>query len=174
MVEHDMAEKTNAGDRYRSLSDEIAASAAVITVSARAGLQAITVDSYLDVSYDPPTMAVCVYAGSRISEALDVADTLTLSVLADDQKSIAQRLGEPGQPAYGRLASIPTEPGTDGPDHIKGCVAYFELELTKTVDIATHTLYVGRVAMCGRGKPRAEPLIYRGGEYLGTTALHDS
>lgn len=52
-------------DAYRNLSDLITAGLAVLTTRQGPHDLAVTVDSYLDVSYDPPTMLVCLYGMSR-------------------------------------------------------------------------------------------------------------
>ena len=59
----DQAYDDSLTERYRELSDDIAAAVAVVSATRGSALHAITVDSFLDVSYDPPTMAVSVYSG---------------------------------------------------------------------------------------------------------------
>ncbi len=151
-------------DAYRSAAAAIAAPVAVLTCERPAGLTGITVSSFLDVSYDPPTMAVSIYSGSRMMEALDAAQMFTLSVLAADQKGIAQWLGEPGQPSYGLFSSIATVPGLSGPAHIAGCAAYFEVAIEQRFDVATHTLLAGPVRACA-ADPAARPLLRWGDGY---------
>lgn len=134
---------------YRRLSSEIAAGVAVLTCVRAGRAQAITVDSYLDVSWDPPTMVVSVYSGSRVMETLDVVDRCVISVLSDRQKGTAQWLGEPGQPLYGILDSTPTHSSPAGLPIISAALAFFELRIVDRLEVATHTLLVGEVSACG-------------------------
>ena len=149
---------------YRALTGHLTLSTAVLSVSHRSNLRAITVTSFMDVSYDPPTMAVAVYEGSRMSDALSMADTMTLSVLAAGQKHIAQWLGQPGQPEYGLLTQIPFVDGTAGPAHVEGCATWFEMRIVKCLTVATHEVSFGQVVACG-GSATASPLLYQGGDY---------
>ncbi|MYM20626.1 flavin reductase [Brevibacterium sp. 5221] len=157
-------------DAYRSAAAALPSGTCALLAGRPAGaggrLTAITVGSALDVSYDPPTMAVAVYSGSRMMEALDSARAFTLSVLAADQKGIAQWLGTPGQPSYGLLDGIELVPGEAGPPHLAGCAAHFEIAIDQRIEIATHTLLAGRVLACG-AQPGRRPLV-RWGDGYGT------
>lgn len=156
---------------YRVLSEDIAAGIAVLSCRRGTKTHAITVDSYLDVSYDPPTMAVSVYEGSRIQESLERTTHFALSVLTRAQRPVAQWLGEPGQPLHGLLDNIPTTTTPTGIEIVDCTVAWFELETEKSVEIATHVLTVGRVTACGRAMDEAEatpPPLVRWGRQYGT------
>lgn len=158
-------------DGYRGLAAEISRGVAVLTCLRAGRPQGITVDSFLDVSWDPPTMAVSVYSGSRMMEALERADAWALSVLSAEQKGTAQWLGEPGQPLHGVLDPVPTDLSPGGLPVVAGALAYFELALTQRVELATHTLVVGEVRACGTAGAQGtgRPLI-RFGEGYGTFA----
>lgn len=162
-------------DDYRRLASGIARGVAVLTCLRAGRPHAITVDSYLDVSWDPPTMAVSVYTGSRMMESLDLVDACALSVLSADQKGTAQWLGEPGQPLHGLLDSTPTHPSPGGLPVIAGALAYFELRITERLEIATHTLLVGEVRACGTAGARGtgRPLV-RFGDSYGTVVGRDA
>ena len=119
-------------ERYRELSDDIAAAVAVVSATRGSALHAITVDSFLDVSYDPPTMAVSVYSGSRMMETLETSSHFAISLLNSDQRDISERLGASGQPLYGSLKGIDTFPAPQaGQPVLADAIAWFELELTE-------------------------------------------
>lgn len=157
-------------DAYRALGGLSPTGVSVLSCRRGGRPQAITVASYLDVSYDPPTMAVSVYSGSRMMEALEVADTCVLSVLAQSQKGIAQWLGTPGQPSYGILDGVATHPSPAGDPVIAGCVAYFELAITQRIEIATHVLVAGPVTACAAGAADDAPLVRVDGDYRTVSA----
>lgn len=143
-------------DEYRRLATHFPRPVAVLGVRHARSWHAITVDSFIDVSYDPPTMAVSVYSGSRMAESLAAARAFALSVLTAEQKAIAQWLGEPGQPLYGVLDSVDTVQAPSGAPLIAGCAAWFDLQIVRTVEIATHDLVVGTVTAVGPA-PTAPP-----------------
>ncbi|MFB9776265.1 flavin reductase family protein [Brevibacterium otitidis] len=142
---------------YRQTAGQMVRPVAVVACLRGRQPHAITVDSFLDVSYDPPTMAVSVYSGSRMMESLDIADAMTISVLAAEQKNIAQWLGEPGQPLYGLLDTVPTAAAPSGVPYIRGAAAVFDCRIVDCLEVATHTLVVGEVLTCAE-RAGARPL----------------
>lgn len=136
--------------RYQELSDDIAAAVAVVSSRRGRAAHAITVDSFLDVSYDPPTMAVSIYGGSRMMETLDESDHFAISLLNSNQRGISERLGATGQPLYGALSGIDWSEGPiAGQPIISGTIAWFELRTVDILDVATHRLVVGEVVALG-------------------------
>lgn len=155
---------------YRAASEDIAAGIAVVATATGRTRHAVTVDSYLDVSYAPPTMLVSLYEGARIADAIDETERWTLSVLREDQEGIARWLGTPGQPIHGLLDRVPLETTPGGLPRIAGALAWFELDTIETFEAATHRLVVGEVRDFGRephtdGVP-TRPLVRFGGRYL--------
>ncbi|MBM6590442.1 flavin reductase family protein [Brevibacterium sp. RIT 803] len=149
-------------ERYRELSDDIAAAVAVISARRGNALHAITVDSFLDVSYDPPTMAVSIYGGSRMMETLETSEHYAISLLNSSQRDISERLGASGQPLYGSLKGIDTFPAPhSGQPVLTNAIAWFELRTTKILEVATHSLVVGEVVSLGAGanSSKDKPLL---------------
>ena len=152
-------------DAYRSTAQDFPRPVAVVGCRRGNAQQAITVDSFLDVSYDPPTMALSVYGGSRMAESLELTDSCTLSVLSAEQKGIAQWLGEPAQPLHGILDSIDTVDAPSGGPVIAHCVAWFDLRIIERVPAATHDLLIGRVEACSTRATPPQPLVHWAGRY---------
>ncbi len=147
-------------DDYRRLSDSIASGVAVVTVGEGSRFTGITVDSFLDVSWDPPTMLVSVLSLSRIMDVLESAPMFTLSILSAGQEDIAAWLGASGQPNYGLLNDIRTVEGIHGPAHIADACVFFEVKVTDRHTVATHTLFSGSVVAQG-GCTDTQPLVRR-------------
>lgn len=138
-------------DRYKSLSGLVAKGVAVVsTVSGRYDY-ATTVTDFLSISYDPPSMLVSLYGLSRTTEAVEDSGRWALSVLAADQRVVAERLGEIGAPLRGLLDLTPhwrREEG--GPAIIENCLVWFECRTTQVHEAGTHQLIVGDVVAMGR------------------------
>lgn len=149
----DQAYDDSLTERYRELSDDIAAAVAIVSATRGSALHAITVDSFLDVSYDPPTMAVSIYSGSRMMETLETSSHFAISLLNSEQRGISERLGASGQPLYGSLKGIDTFPAPHaGQPVLAEAVAWFELKLIEVLEVATHNIVVGEVVSLGAGK----------------------
>jgi len=156
-------------DEYRRLSSEQASGVAVVSTVWRGRDYAATVSSYLSVSYDPPTMLVSLYEGSRIAEAVAGSGRWALSLLNGAQQRSANWLASPGTPVEGLLMQTPFRRGkATGSAIIDGSLAYFELETTAVHEAATHLLVVGRVVAMGTpqtGPAGLGPLIHYAGDY---------
>jgi len=60
-----------------------------------------------------------------------------------------------------KFSNIPYKLGKTGsPVVLKDTIAWFEFEVTNTVDVGTHTLFIGTVVDCDILKESAEPLTY--------------
>lgn len=151
-------------DAYRGAAEDFPRPVAVLGALRGAAEYAITVDSFVDVSYDPPTMAVSVYSGSRMAGLLAEATVCALSVLSAEQKGLAQWLGEPGQPLRGLLDSVETAPAPSGAPVMAGAAAWFDLRIVDRVDVATHTLIIGEATAVG-SRPGTPPLVHWAGGY---------
>lgn len=145
-------------ENYRRLSEDIAS--AIALLSARVGRWDLVtpIDSFLDVSYDPPTMVVSLYSLSRAAEALEQTGTCALSVLGDQQQGLAERFSEPGLPLQGMLESVAHTRDGVGDALIEGSLATFSLEVESSHEAATHTLFVCRVREVHQG-PARSPLV---------------
>lgn len=156
-------------DRYRTLAGEHAVGVGVVCARHRRKDYATTVTAFTDVSYDPPTMLVCLYDMGRICEAVEAAGTWTLSLLDASQKSVATWLASPGNPVEGLLTPVPFHrTRVSGTPVVDGSLAWFELETVSTHTAATHLVVVGRVTAMGRGAgtgTAGQPLVHFAREY---------
>jgi flavin reductase (DIM6/NTAB) family NADH-FMN oxidoreductase RutF len=149
---------------YRRVSDLVAAGLAIVSTREGPHDVAVTVDSYLDLSYDPPTMLVALYGLSRIAEAAEGAGHYCLNVLAEDQHPLADRFGTPSAPLVGLLSGIDVQRTVDGDAVLPGTLAHFAIRVEQAVDAATHRLLIGPVVEMGEGRSDAGPAVRFAGE----------
>ncbi|QAY61882.1 flavin reductase [Microbacterium protaetiae] len=160
---HILAERPTRADEdaYKQLATLAAKSVAVVSAVQGRWDVAVTVTDFLSVSYDPPTMLVSLFSLSRIAEAVVASGRFALSVLAHDQRAIADRLGEPGAPLVGLLDQVPhrrREPG--GPALVDGAIVWFDLHVAAVHTAATHLLVIGEVvATSATARWSARPLV---------------
>src|SRR5699024_63762 len=151
-------------DEYRRLSDLLAVGLAVASTRQGPHDVAVTVDSYLDLSYDPPTMLIALYGMSRAAEAVEEAGHFCLTLLAADQQALADRFGTPGAPLQGMLSGLEVTRTSDGDAILPDGLAHFAIRVEQAVDAATHRLLIGPVVEMGEGRLAAEPAVRFAGE----------
>lgn len=147
-------------ETYRRLSEDIASALAVVTTRTGRWDVAATIDSFLDVSYDPPTMLLSLYGESRVCEALEESGSCVLNVLADAQRAISDRFGTPGLPLQGMLTGVEHERDASGNAILTGALAHFSLEVEAVHTAATHRLFVCRVTRSLPGTGRRPAIRY--------------
>lgn len=151
-------------DEYRRLSDLLAVGVAVASTRQGPHDLVVTVDSYLDLSYDPPTMLIALYGMSRAAEAVEEAGHVCLTLLAAEQQDLADRFGTPGAPLQGMLSGLEVSRTGDGDAILPGGLAHFALRIDQAVDAATHRLLIGPVVEMGEGRTDGEPAVRFAGE----------
>lgn len=156
-------------DEYRRLSGEQAAGVAVVSTVVNGRDYAATVSAYLSVSYDPPTILISLYEGSRIAAAVQESGVWALTLLEAQQKGTANWLASPGTPLEGLLSQVPFRRGSEsGCAVVEGGLAYFEAATTAVHEAATHVLVVASVigmGELGTSVPEPSPLVHYGGAY---------
>lgn len=130
---------------YRRFSDDIAAAVGLLSTKVGRWDYLTPIDSFLDVSYDPPTMLLSLYAESRAAEALEDTGACAVSVLADTQEHLVTRYGEPGLPLQGMLAGVEHDRDAAGHALVAGALVHFSLQVEAMYPAATHQLVVCRV-----------------------------
>lgn len=143
---------------YRRVSDDFPQPVAFLATRMGRWDLVTIIDSFLDVSYDPPTMLVSLYGDSRAAEAVEDHGSCALTIVAADQVALADRFSEPGLPLQGMLNGVEYERDERGNALITGGVTHFELVAEQTVRAATHYLVVCRVMGARRGSG-AEPAV---------------
>lgn len=153
---------------YRRVAAEIASPVAVVSAKLGNRDYAATVSSFIDISYDPPTMLVSLFDEGRICEAVEQTGFFTISVLTASQERVASWLASPGNPVEGLLTTVQTIRGANGIVRIKDALAIFELQVKQGIPAATHMLFVGEVMHAETGAHFAEmdrPLIHFSREF---------
>lgn len=145
-------------EAYRRISDDFPQPVALLATRVGKWDLVAVIDSFLDVSYDPPTMLVSLYRESRAAEAVQESGSCALTVLAASQTGLLDRFAEPGLPLQGMLAGVDHSRDARGNAIISGGITHFSLEVAAVHEAATHNLMVCTVREGGRGSGR-EPLV---------------
>lgn len=145
-------------EAYRRLSDDFPQPVALLATRSGKWDLVTVIDSFLDVSYDPPTMLVSLYRESRAAEAVQEHGSGSLTILSSDQVGLADRFSEPGLPLQGMLNGVPHTRDAHNNALIHGGITYFSLVVQAVYEAATHDLVVCKVSGAQRGSGN-EPLV---------------
>ena len=122
-----------------------------------------TVTAFASVSAEPPTILVSL--GSTTTGARTIAATRSfgVSLLAGDQLALARLGSEPGAAKFIE-PFVDRDDGRSDSPVVAGALAHLDCELSEAVQIADHTILVGRV-LAARTSPGGTPLLYHRRDY---------
>jgi flavin reductase (DIM6/NTAB) family NADH-FMN oxidoreductase RutF len=128
----------------------------------RTGMAATAVCS---VSADPPTILICINAGSSAHEPIRESGRFSVNLLASGQDDIARRFsGETGVRGEERFATGAWAPLVTGAPVLESALAGLDCCVTEVVRVATHSVFFGAVVGVV-SRAAAKPLIYAHGTY---------
>lgn len=147
-------------ERFSSLMRNVAASVTVIATSLDGKHHGMTATAVCSVSADPPTILIVVNRSTRTHPMIAATKYFAISVLAQHQQVIgrnfASRLDHPFDGIAYRI-------GSSGSPIIEEAAAHLECEAISAIDVASHTIFIGRVI--GGEVSSGHPLLYHEGEY---------
>lgn len=104
----------------------------------------MTASSLASVSNDPPSLLVCLNAGSATRDAVRESRRFTVSVLADNQDEVAKVFARPNH-TIDKFDQAHTSPGADGVHYVKDALANMECVLMNECAAGTHSILVGQI-----------------------------
>ena len=145
---------------FISAMRNVASSVSVVTTNGPAGRHGATGSAFCSVSADPPTVLVCLNAGSKIADCVKQNGLFRLNVLPDGASGIANRFAGlddadvtdrfDGMPVWGDVPCI------------SGATS-LACKVRQTTQEATHLICIGRVTEVTLGADL--PLTYLAGRY---------
>ncbi|WP_353220343.1 flavin reductase family protein [Salinisphaera sp. S4-8] len=151
------------GDLFRRCVSRFATGVTVVTVGdTQHGFHGTTANSFVSVSLAPPTVLISLKPG-RMHDLIRREGRYGISILNDNQKDLSSHFA--GQRDPGRSCGI--DHHIDVPI-LKDSMAHLICELTSTVNVHDHTLFIGEVIGCDHQE--ASPLIFYGSEYANLNA----
>jgi len=144
----------------------VAATVHVVAVRLEDGrFFATTATAVVSVSFDPPTLLVCLNRSSVISSAILQQDVFTISTLNARQQHIARacagQIEQERREAYFNLSTT-----VRNAPLLMDAQANFVCRRVHTAIHGTHTIVWGETVEAS-SKPAVEPLLYLNGEYGG-------
>lgn len=139
----------------------------VTVVAARSGplLAGMTANAIASISIDPPLMMASLNQRSETHRAIIESDAFAVSVLAADQRAIADCFAQPITAAkVRRFCDAPWHEAETGSPIVDGAIAYFDCRLVGSHPGGDHTVFIGEIVAAGF-EEEAEPLLYYASQY---------
>lgn len=122
-----------------------------------------TMNSFVSVSLNPELVSVSIVSAAKTAAAISETGKFNVNLLAADQTEVAIRFSS-GDPE-GRFEGGKYKAGRNGLPVLDGAFGVIECDLFKKVELADHTMFVGKVtdSYIVNGGP---PLVYYGRNFL--------
>ncbi|WP_448582433.1 flavin reductase family protein [Thermaurantiacus sp.] len=150
---------------HRALRDAFGCFATGVTIvtatDARGRRVGFTANSFASVSLEPPMLLVCPAAGASSLEAIRESGRFGVSVLAADQRMLAERFAKRGVDRFAEGAWVEAESGVP---LLEGAAANFACALAHDVPAGDHVVLIGLIESF-RAAPERPPLTYLRGRY---------
>jgi len=147
-----------AGVALRRAMSEWPSGVAVLAVQRGAYIEAITVNSYISVSLEPPLVLVSISKHAQILGGIPPGARYSISALAASQARVASMVID----RFPNLKSIFS--GDDVPG-VTGALFTLICTTSHMQEAGDHVLHIGTVERVVMGEP-AQPLLYHRGAYL--------
>lgn len=160
---------------FRQGMRRLAAAVCVIATENTQGLRAgLTATAVCSVSATPPTLLVCVNRQNTSCQAISEAGRFSVNALEQTDRVIAEQFAMPIRPeekfSKGSWVHLHT-----GAPILQSAIVAFDCAVQNTVDVGSHTLFIGQIMALRYAEHPGAPLMYAYGEYGGfqtlTTAL---
>lgn len=143
----------------------------VVGVAAEGHCNAFTAAWVMQVSFDPPMVALSINPAHSSYRLLQQGRNFTINVLSSDQLDLAQHFGQPAR--IDKLAAVAWQPAPGGAPVLEQALAWLECRLVAEMDAGDHRLVTGTVVAGQVRTPGAAPLLYRDtGAMDGSAALY--
>lgn len=152
---------------FRSLTQGVY----VIGVSDDNRVHAFTAAWVMQVSFDPPFLALSIHPGHASYEILLRGGVFTVNVLPAERMDLAEHFGRPGN--TDRMRGIQWHHARTGAPILDEAMAWLDCEFSHECPVGSHMLVIGRVVDGALVNPDAAPMNYRDtGDMDGSSRLH--
>jgi flavin reductase (DIM6/NTAB) family NADH-FMN oxidoreductase RutF len=130
----------------------------------------MTVSSFSTVSLAPPLVLVCLANTSRTLRAVTRNKHFAVSVLAEDQCSLAEGFAGVHPQSWAPFQSHPWARAVTGSPFLERSLAWFDCRLWAVYPEGDHSIVLGRAERLG-SNPRGRPLLYGNRAFAAASAL---
>ncbi len=153
---------SKAREAFISAMRQVASTVTVVTTDGPAGQMGATISAFSSLSADPPSVLVCLKAGSRIERAVSDNGVFCVNILSEDDVDVARRFsGMFDHEEPDRFAGLKVTCTEEGP--LLDRATAFTCTLTNRLIHGSHAICIGGVV--GISNAGARPLTYMQGDF---------
>ncbi len=150
-------------ETFRSVMGRFATGVTVVTASHRGRDAGMTVNAFLSVSLEPPTVLVALNAKADTTPLVEASHRFGVNLLSARQLSLSERFAS-RRPSSEKFEGVRFHRGPLGSPLLDGSLGSFECKVVQTVTRSTHRLFLGQVVAMEEGKEEL-PLVFWRSEY---------
>ena len=124
----------------------------------------MTVNSFTSISLDPAWVTISLQKSARTHELICQAGSFGLTILALDQKELADRFSGRRPDIEDRFAGLETVQYLTGAPLIKGGLAHLDCRVLQRIEVGMNSLFIAEV-LAAFNAGSGEPLIYHKRQY---------
>ncbi len=159
-------------DRFRMAMRQFAATVSVISTADGGQRYGMTATAVTSLCVEPPTLLVCVNRGASIHTPLSRAGHFCVSVLRDHHVALSHAFSGGLDPSR-RFSLGDWQDTEEGLPFLADAQASFVCRLARTLEYATHSVFIGEVLRACSSEAAA-PLVYHAGRYAGLAPLEQA
>jgi flavin reductase (DIM6/NTAB) family NADH-FMN oxidoreductase RutF len=149
--------------QFKQALGSFATGVTLATTAVEGEWHGITANAIMSVSLDPPLVALSVQQGTRMYAALCCTDNFALSILAADQRAVANYFADSSQPHNSSaFIQFPHHLGHTGAPLLNGALASVDCRIVATHPAGDHTLFIGQVVYVEVAEGDRPLLYFRG------------
>ncbi|HTW55737.1 MAG TPA: flavin reductase family protein [Thermoplasmata archaeon] len=147
---------------FRDAMARWATGVSVVTAHADGADAGLTVNAFLSVALDPPSVLVALTQDVDTLPVLEKSGAFAVCVLAADQRAVSERFAR-AIPTAEKFRGVGVHRGTTGAPLLDGALATLECRVARVLPVYDHRLVIGEVERLERGPDGAPLLFYRSG-----------
>jgi flavin reductase (DIM6/NTAB) family NADH-FMN oxidoreductase RutF len=147
------------GESYVAAMSKLASGVVMVTTRIDGKAWGLTVSSCISLSAKPPTLLISLSAATESARSIAEAGWFGASVLGERAVEVARRGAARGEPKFVDSYCDP-RPDETAPPLLAGALAHLDCEVTQTLVVADHQLFIGEVREIVLCEEDGEPLLY--------------
>jgi flavin reductase len=161
------------GKTFKSGMRRLAAGVTVVTTLENNIPHGIVVTSASSVCVEPvPSLLVCINRGASCHDIIMRTRAFCANVLSSTDVELAQRFGS-SQNRDKRFEGCVWAALTTGAPAITSALVSFDCEVSRLIEVHSHTIFVGDVREMRLWKEEVDPLLYFEGRYENFRSMTD-